>query len=157
MGSVKGEIRALGLEFPARNDGKSGVIESARKVGDLIFVSSHGPQRPGGSMAYTGKLGKDIDIEQGYKAAELCALSCLGSVRTVVDSLDQVEIVTVRGFVNSASSDFFDQPKVMNGASELLLELFGERGRHVRTAIGTSVLPGNIPVEVQMAVRVFAE
>lgn len=59
--------------------------------------------------------------------------------------------------MNSASSDFFDQPKVMNGASELLLELFGERGRHVRTAIGTSVLPGNIPVEVQMAVRVFAE
>lgn len=156
MSIVEDKIRVLGLEFPARDDGKRSVIESARKVGDLIFVSSHGPQRPGGSMAYTGKLGKDIDIEQGYKAAELCALSCLGSVRTVVDSLDQVEIVTVRGFVNSAS-DFFDQPKVMNGASELLLELFGERGRHVRTAIGTSVLPGNIPVEVRMAVRVFAE
>ena len=140
MSIVEDKIRVLGLEFPARDDGKPSVIESVKKVGDLIFVSGHGPQRPDGSIAYTGQLGKDIDIEQGYKAAELCALSCLGSVKTVVDSLDQVEIVTVRGFVNSALG-FFDQPKVMNGASELLLELFGERGRHVRTAIRTSVLP----------------
>jgi len=155
MDNVESKIRGLGLEFPVRPKGKPGVIEFVKKADDLIFVSGHGPQRPDGSMAYTGKLGKDIDIEQGYEAAKLCALSCLGSVRTVVDSLDQVELLSVRGFVNS-TPDFYDQPKVMNGASEFLLKVFGERGRHVRTAIGTSALPGNIPVEIQMIARIVS-
>ncbi|NIA10840.1 MAG: RidA family protein [Nitrospiraceae bacterium] len=156
MGRAEDKIKAMGLEFPARNEKKSGVIESVKQAGDFIFVSGHGPQQPDGSMAYIGKLGKELTTEQGYKAAKLCALSCLGGVKTAVDSLDQIEIISVRGFVSS-TPDFYDQPEVMNGTSELLLEVFGERGRHARTAIATPVLPGNIAVEVQMVVRVVPE
>ena len=154
MGRVETQLSDMGLAFPARNEKKVGIIESIKQVGDLIFVSGHGPQNPDGSMAFTGKLGKEVSTEQGYEAAKLCALSCLGSVKTAVESLDQIEIISVRGFVSSVP-DYFDQPQVMNGASELLLEIFGDKGRHARTAVATPVLPGNISVEVQMVVRVL--
>ena len=101
-----------------------------------------------------GRVGAEVSPEDAYKAAQLCALNCFAAVKSLVGSLDAVEeIVQVRGFVNSAP-DFHDQPKVINGASELLVKLFGERGRHARAALGTSNLPGNIPVEVEMVVRV---
>ena len=92
--------------------------------------------------------------EDGYRAAQLTVLNCLAAIKSVTGSLDAVqEIVQVRGFVNSAD-DFHDQPKVINGASELLVKLFGERGRHARAALGTSNLPGNVPVEIVMIVAV---
>jgi len=125
----------------------------AKRVGDLVYVSGQGPIRDGKPI-YVGRVGAEVSPEDAYKAAQLCALNCLAAVKSLVGSLDAVEeIVQVRGFVNSAP-DFHDQPKVINGASELLVKLFGKRGRHARAALGTSNLPGNIPVEVEMVVRV---
>ena len=111
------------------------------------------PKRDDGTIPYIGKLGKELTIDQGYAAAKLCALNCLAAVKLVTDSLDDIEqIVRVRGFVNSAP-DFYDQPKVVHGASEFLIEVLGERGRHVRTAVGVAALPGNVAVEVDMLIK----
>ena len=124
----------------------------AKQVGDLVYVSGQGPIKEGKAV-YTGQVGKEVSLEDAYKAAQICALNCLAAVKTVVGSLDRVEeVVQVRGFVNSAP-EFHDQPKVIDGASELLVKLFGDRGRHARAALGTSNLPGNIPIEIEMIVR----
>lgn len=151
---IEGRLKQMGVTLPECVNLRSGVIDRAKQVGDLVFVSGHGPQGPDGKMAFTGRVGGEVSLEEGYEAAKLCVLNCLAAVNAVIGSLDRVEeVIRVRGFVNSAP-DFYDQPQVMNGASELLLGLFGERGRHVRTAIGTSVLPGNIPIEVDMILKV---
>ncbi len=124
----------------------------AKRLGDLVYVSGQGPIREGKAV-YTGQVGREVSLEDAYKAAQICALNCLAAVKAVVGSLDRVEeVVQVRGFVNSAP-DFHDQPKVINGASELLVKLFSDSGRHARAALGTSNLPGNIPVEIEMIVR----
>ncbi|MEE8593070.1 MAG: RidA family protein, partial [Candidatus Bipolaricaulota bacterium] len=103
---------------------------------------------------YVGRVGADVSLEQGYESARLCALNGLAAVQDLIGSLDRIaEVVHVRGFVNSAP-DFHDQPRVINGASELLVEIFGDRGRHARAALGTSNLPGNIPVEIEFVFRV---
>ncbi len=156
MGKVEGKIAAIGSRLPEYRGVRAGAVDRAKRVGNLVLVSGHGPDNGYGEMAFKGKVGKDLTVEQGYEAARLCALSCLGSVKTVIDSLDEVEIVSVRGFVNCVQ-DFSDHAKVLNGASDLLLKAFGKLGRHVRTAVGASSLPGNIAVEVQMVVMVIAE
>ena len=97
---------------------------------------------------------EDLTLEEGYEAARIAALNCLSEICSLVGSVNRiVRIVQVRGFVSSAEG-FFDQPKVINGASELLLSIFGDEGKHTRCALGTSVLPANIPVEVEMVVEV---
>ena len=154
MHSAEERIHTLGLKIPAKKEkNPESAIESAKKLCEFIYVSGHGPITLEGKMVSIGKVGEDITPEEGYEAARLCALNCLASVRGIIGSLDRVsKIIQVRGFVNSAP-DFFDQPKVVNGASELLVEVFGERGRHTRTAIGTASLPGNISVEVDMLLK----
>ena len=103
---------------------------------------------------YIGKVGKELTLEEGYEAAKICAINCLSAVKSVIGSLDRIdEIIQIRGFVNSAP-EFTRQPEVINGASELLVKLFGEKGKHVRSAVGTSILPNNIPVELEMIVKV---
>ena len=145
-------LKELGLELPEVPKPVAEYVP-AKRVGDLVYVSGQGPIRDG-KLVYMGRVGAEVSPEDAYKAAQLCALNCLAAVKSLIGSLDAVEeIVQVRGFVNSAP-DFHDQPKVINGASELLVKLFGERGRHARAALGTSNLPGNIPVEVEMVVRV---
>jgi len=149
---AEAKLRDLGLALP---EVPKPVAEymPAKRVGNLVYVSGQGPIRDG-KPVYVGRVGAEVSPEDAYKAAQICALNCLAAVKSLVGSLDAVEeIVQVRGFVNSAP-DFHDQPKVINGASELLVKLFGERGRHARAALGTSNLPGNIPVEVEMVVRV---
>jgi enamine deaminase RidA (YjgF/YER057c/UK114 family) len=95
-----------------------------------------------------------VTLEQGFESARLCALNGLAAAKSVLGTLDRIaEVVQVRGFVNSAP-DFHDQPRVINGASELLVEVFGEQGRHARAALGTDNLPGNIPVEIEFVFRV---
>ncbi|MCK4393817.1 RidA family protein [Candidatus Bipolaricaulota bacterium] len=124
----------------------------AKHVGDLVYVSGQGPIRDG-KPVYVGQVGAEVTREEGYEAAQICALNGLAAVKALVGSLEQVEeVVQVRGFVNSAPH-FHEQPKVVNGASELLVKVFGERGRHARAALGTSNLPGNIPVEIEMIIR----
>jgi len=145
-------LRELGLELPKVPKPVAEHVP-AKRVGDLVYVSGQGPIRDG-KPVYVGRVGAEVSPEDAYKAAQICALNCLAAVKSLVGSLDAVEeIVQVRGFVNSAP-DFHDQPKVINGASELLVKLFGERGRHARAALGTSNLPGNIPVEVETVARV---
>ena len=152
--SVEDKLKEMGLQLDLDREVKAPVINKATRSGNLIFVSGHGPLGPDGKMAFSGRVSAELSLEEGYQAARLCALDCLSSVKALVGSLDEIEeIVSVRGYVSS-SLDFFDQPKVLNGASEFLIALLGDRGRHTRTAIGTSALPGNIPVEVDMIVRV---
>jgi enamine deaminase RidA (YjgF/YER057c/UK114 family) len=107
-----------------------------------------------GVPQYVGKVGRDLGLDQGYAAARLTALNLLATIRAELGSLDRVaRVVKVVGFVNSASG-FSDQPKVINGASELFQEVFGEAGRHARSAVGVTELPMNIAVEVEAIVEV---
>ena len=145
-------MEELGLAIPELPPA-AGAYVPAVQSGSLVFCSGQGPYRDG-SFVQLGKVGSDLTLEQGYECARIAALNCLAEIRTVIGSLNRIErIVQVRGFVN-CTDDFFNQPKVINGASELLLEIFGEKGRHARCALGTSSLPMDIPVEVEMVVEV---
>lgn len=121
----------------------------AVRSGDLLFTSGQLPFREG-KVAYTGKVGGLLSEADGYEAARLCALNCLAVARSVLGSLDRIgRVVKVSGFVNSAPG-FTGQPKVLNGASELLADVFGEAGRHARAAVGVAELPLDAAVEVEM-------
>lgn len=123
--------------------------------GDLLFLSGHGPMREGSPTA-RGKLGRDLSTEDGYKAAREVGINLLGSVRSILGSLDRVKrIVKVLGMVNSADG-FGEQPKVINGFSDLMVEVFGDNGRHARSAVGMAELPMGIPVEIEMIMQVEA-
>ncbi len=124
-----------------------------RQSGSLIFISGQGPVKDN-SPVFQGKLGREISREEGYQAARICALNLLSQLKVFLNNLDRVrKIINVRGFVASAD-DFYDQPAVINGCSDLLVEIFGDRGRHSRCALGVNVLPGNIPVEIEMIVEI---
>jgi enamine deaminase RidA (YjgF/YER057c/UK114 family) len=118
-------------------------------VGDLVFMSGQ-VTREAGKMKYTGKVGRDLTIEQGQAAARLCAVNLLAQLKAACGGdLDRVErCVRLSGFVN-CTPDFLEQPKVVNGASDLMVEVFGERGQHARTAIGSVALPLDSAVEVE--------
>src|SRR2546427_55922 len=124
------------------------------RVGNLLFLSGHGPLREGKATA-RGKLGKDLSVEQGYQVARQVGLNLLATTRATLGSLDKVKrVVKVLGMVNSAEG-FGDQPKVINGFSDLMVEVFGEAiGKHARSAVGMAELPVGIPVEIEMIVEV---
>lgn len=128
---------------------------TAVRTGNLLFLSGHGPLRPEGKPSMTGKVGKDLSIEQGYQAARETGLNLLATTRAALGSLDRVKrVVKVLGMVNSADG-FGDQPKVINGFSDLMVEVFGEEiGRHARSAVGMAGLPVGIPVEIEMVLEV---
>ena len=150
--SIEERIDKLGLNLPEVPKPVAEYIP-AKKSGNLVFCSGQGPVK-NGDYIYVGKLGGEVNLEEGYEAAKYCTLNALAAIKSVIGNLDKVEeIIKVRGFVNS-KDDFTKQPLVMNGASELLVDIFGEKGRHARSALGTSVLPDNIPVEVEMIVKV---
>jgi enamine deaminase RidA (YjgF/YER057c/UK114 family) len=124
----------------------------AKTVGQLVFLS--GVISTDASGVITGTAGTDRTIDEGYAAARACALTQLAVLRRHLGSLDLIqEVVSVNGYVNAAPG-FPDPPKIINGASDLLIEVFGEAGRHVRAAIGVSTLPRNALVELQMVVRI---
>lgn len=151
---TEAKLKALGYELPRITAGTPGYIERVKRVGNILFVSGHGPQKRDGGWIARGRVGKDVALEVAGEAARLCVLGCLSSVKAAIGSLDRLDqVIQVRGFVSSAT-DFFNQPAVMDYASKLLIELLGDRGRHARTAIGTSALPENICVEVDMVVSV---
>ena len=149
--SVAGRLRETGLELPPPFS--AGSYVSAVSAGNLVFVSGSGPQLPGGGFV-TGKVGADVSMEEAAEAARLCVLGDLSALQQEIGDLERVaRIVKLLGFVNSAPG-FGDQPKVIDGASGLLISLFGDRGRHARSAIGVAELPFNIAVEVEMVVQV---
>ena len=127
----------------------------AVRVGNLLFVSGHGPLRTDGKPSARGKVGKDLSVEQGYQVAREVGLSLLATTRASLGSLDKVRrVVKVLGMVNSVDG-FVDQPKVINGFSDLMVEVFGEAvGRHARSAVGMAELPMGIPVEIEMVFEV---
>ena len=152
--NVEAKLQQMGLELPEAPKPVAAYIP-ARRVGDLVFVSGQIPLKDG-KIAYTGKVGAERTQEEGYEAARLCALNALAAVKALVASLEAIEeVVQVRGYVN-CTPDFENHPEVINGASELLVELFGERGKHARAAVGVSGLPRDATVEVELVVRVRA-
>ncbi len=145
-------IKAKGLELPVPPKPVANYVGCVR-VGNLVFLSGHGPMKEGKPL-WRGKLGSDLSIEEGYKATQQVALNLLATLRAEIGELSRVRrIVKLLGMVNSAP-DFGDQPKVINGASDLLADLFGEKGRHARSAVGMAALPSGIPVEIEMIVEV---
>ncbi len=125
----------------------------AVKAGNLLFVSGHGPYNDG-QTRLSGKLGKELTVEEGYKTARNVALNCLASVKAALGDLDRVKrVVKLLGMVN-CTEDFKEQPKVVNGASDFLVEVFGEAGKHARSAVGMQSLPNGIPVEIEMILEV---
>lgn len=149
---VAEKLAQLGLTLPKPGRPVANYV-SAVRAGNLVFISGHGPRRPDGSLV-VGKVGRDLTVEEGYEAAKLTMLACLASLQAEVGDLDKVRrIVKLLGMVN-CTEDFGDQPRVINGASDLLVELYGDQGRHARSAVGMQSLPGNMAVEVEMIVEV---
>ena len=149
---IEKKMRGLGLELPEVPKPVASYVPAVRS-GNYVYTSGQVPFVKG-ELMHKGKLGGDLTIEQGYECARVTAMNCLAAVKSVIDDLDRVKrIVRVTGFINSAPG-FSDQPKVLNGASDLLVEIFGERGKHSRLAIGTSELPLGAPLEIDMVVEI---
>ena len=151
--SIESRLVALGLELPEVPAPLAAYVNCVR-TGNLLFLS--GGLSIDGERKITGKVPTDVSVDEAVEAARIAILNRLAVIRAEIGSLDKVaRIVTLNGFVSS-EPDFHDHPKVINGASELLLELFGDKGRHSRTALGVSALPLNCAVEINLIVEVEA-
>ncbi len=149
---AEAKLKKLGVTLPEQSKPVANYVAAVR-VGNLLFVSGHGPVNDG-KIKTEGKLGRDLTPEEGYQVARTVGLNCLSSIRTELGSLDKVKrFVKLLGMVN-CTEDFREQPKVINGCSDLLVELFGEAGKHARSAVGMQALPFGIPVEIEMVVEV---
>ena len=149
--SVDDRLAELGIALPATTAPVANYV-STRRTGNLLFVSGHVCRRDGAVVS--GKVGDDIDTQTGYDLARLAALDVLGTVRAALGSLEDVTFVKITGFVNSAPG-FTDQPAVINGASDLFVQVLGnERGAHARSAIGVAQLPLGAAVEVEAILEV---
>jgi enamine deaminase RidA (YjgF/YER057c/UK114 family) len=147
------KLAEMGLSFPAARTAAGNYLPAVRE-GNLVFLSGHGPQGSDGNIAVRGRLGADLTVEQGYEAAKLTALALLKSLKGEIGELDRVKhFVKVLGMVR-CTEDFGQTPAVINGASDLFVELFGERGRHARSAVGLYELPFQMAVEIEMVVAV---
>ena len=161
MGLIEQRLATLGLQLPPALTPPPGVMlpfQPVHIVGQRAFISGHGPQFPNGQLAMPlGKVGQDLTVEQGHAAARLTALSILGSLQRALGDLDRVtHWLRVFGMVNSAPG-FTRQPAVINGFSELILELYGPTaGAHARSAVGMAELPFGIPVEIEAEVLIRA-
>jgi enamine deaminase RidA (YjgF/YER057c/UK114 family) len=152
MGKVEDRLKSLGMVLPEVPAPLAAYVP-AKKVGQVIFTAGQLPLLKG-ELICKGLLGQDVDIEQAYQAARICTLNALAAIKGVVKDLDQiVQVVRVVGYVASTST-FTQQPAIVNGASELLLEIFGEVGKHARSAIGVASLPLNASVEIELTVEV---
>jgi enamine deaminase RidA (YjgF/YER057c/UK114 family) len=142
----------LGISLPEASSPVANYVNGVRS-GNLIFLSGKGPLKPDGTNI-TGKVGDTISIEEGYEAARLTAINQLAVLKVMLGDLSRVKrIVKVLGMVN-ANPEFTDHPKVINGYSDLMVAVFGEKGKHARAAVGMGSLPGNIAVEIEMIVEV---
>ena len=146
--SYEERAKSIGITIPQAAT-PLGAYVLAVQSGALLFTAGQGPVQDG-VLVFKGKVGRDLTLEQGYEAAKLSTVNCLAAAKSFLGTLDRIEcVVKVNGYVNSAPG-FTDQAKVMNGASDLLVRIFGEQGRHARTSVGVSELPLNIAVEVEL-------
>jgi len=152
---IERKLAEMGLELPPATVPPAH-RSSAVRTGNLVFVGGHVPRMPDGSMLHPGKVGRDVTIEQGYEAAQRVMLNCLGSLKAEIGDLDKVtRVVKLLCMVNSIPG-FGDQPRVANGATDLLGNLYGERGRHARSAVGLEKGegPNSACIEIEMIVEV---
>jgi enamine deaminase RidA (YjgF/YER057c/UK114 family) len=150
--SFEARLTQLGITLPHAPKPVATYIPAVR-AGDLLFLSGTGPFKDG-AIVYAGKLGKDLTVEQGYEAARLTLLNALAMVRQELGTLDRVtRVVRLTGHVASAEG-FTQQPAVINGASDLLVQIFGEAGRHARLALGAAELPLNMAIELELILQV---
>ena len=151
MGKIDDRMRELGISLPPPRAPLANYVP-ARRVGNLVYTA--GQVSGTTEQEFKGKLGAELNVEQGREAARMCAVNCLAALLTVVDSLDSVkQLVRVGAFVNSAPG-FNQQPMVANGASDLFAEIFGDAGKHARTAVGVNELPLGFAVEVELIAEV---
>ncbi|MED1802158.1 RidA family protein [Brevibacillus porteri] len=152
MSKVEERLKELGYELPTVPPTMANYV-SCVQTGNVIYTSGAGCYVNGNPM-YLGRLGLDVTIEQGYEAAKVTVLNLLAILKSEIGDLDRItRIVKLFALVSSAP-DFYEQPRVVNGASDFLIEIFGEAGKHARAAAGTSVLPFNNPIEIEMIVEV---
>lgn len=149
---MKEKVEKLGLEWPEQSPTALANYVPVRRSGNLLYTAGQGSMKDGKPI-HIGKVGQDVTLEEAYEAARITAVNLLSMVYAELGSLDNVKIVKLIGFVN-CTADFFEQPLVIDGASDILVELLGEDGKHARSAIGVHVLPFNIPVEIEMIVEV---
>ena len=152
MGIIENKLEQMGLNLPEAPKPVAAYV-SAKQSGKLVFTAGQLPMVDG-ELISKGLLGQDIEIEQANNAARICTLNALAAIKGVIGDLDRIkQIVRVVGYVASVPT-FTQQPAVVNGASELLLEIFGEAGKHARSAVGMTVLPLNASVEIELTVEV---
>lgn len=149
--TVEQKIKELGLEIPVPGT-PIGSFVTAMRSGDMIYVSGN-TSILRGKTGYTGKLGDTVTVEEGRKAARLAGLRCIGALQSVAN-LDKIRILEVIGFIN-AVPEFTEHPAVLNGASDLFVNVFGENGKHARCAIGVASLPGRASVEITLTAKVL--
>ena len=147
------KLKELNIELIAPTKPVANYVKAVR-AGNLLFLSGHGPSKADGTNL-AGKVGKDLSVEEGYAAARQTGISILSTIKNEIGDLNKVKrIVKVLGMVN-CTSDFTDQPKVINGFSDLMVEVFGEKGKHARSAVGMNALPSGITVEIEIVVELI--
>lgn len=152
MSETSERLEKLGIKLPVRNRKGQGVVDAVIDD-DMMYLSLALPVDADGNSLYTGKVGTDLSVEEGYQAARTCAINALTTIKDYVGELDRVDhIVEVFGMVN-CGADFSSQPAVINGFSDVMVEVFGRRGQHARMAVGAYALPHNVPVGVKMIVK----
>lgn len=145
-------LKELGIEFITPSKPMANYVKAVR-TGKLLFLAGHGPTQANG-ITVQGKVGRDLTTEQGADAARITGISLLSTLQAELGDLNRVKrIVKVLGMVN-CTDDFTEQPKVMNGFSDLMVAVFGEKGKHARSAVGMNALPGNMAVEIEMIVEI---
>lgn len=145
---IEKRLEELNIQLPPTPE-PAAVYIPAVEAGELIFVSGQTP-KDGNTLVYKGKVGSELSVEDGYAASRICILRCLSALQSILGDLDRVaRIVKLTGYVNCPDT-FTQHPLVINGASDLLEQIFGERGKHARVAVGVSSLPGNAAVEIEL-------
>jgi enamine deaminase RidA (YjgF/YER057c/UK114 family) len=152
MSAAEDRLKAMGLALPPVPTPVANYVPFKRD-GATIYLSGQGPRKPDGSGWHTGVVGKDVTVEQAYEHAKLTGLNLLAVMKLAAGDLDKVEVLKVLGMVNGVPG-FGDQPKVINGCSDLFVAILGERGRHARSAVGMGSLPNGISVEIECVVKV---
>ena len=153
MSEIESRLEHLGISLPAEPVPIANYVPGVR-TGNLVYLSGLGPASRADGTTPSGKVGRDLTTEEGYEAARLTGINILARMKGELGDLDKVRrVVKLLGMVNSAP-DFNQQPAVVNGCSDLLVEVFGDRGRHARSAVGMASLPNDIPVEIEIIIEV---
>ena len=149
---IENRLEEIGIELPPPVKPMANYVTTVQ-TGNLVFTSGHGPVSMSGELE-KGQLGTDMTIEEGYQSARLVGLGLISTLKDTLGDLDRIkQVIKIVGFVNS-TPDFLDHPKIVNGVSDLFVEVFGDKGKHARSAVGMVQLPGGIPVEVEVIVEI---